>query len=98
MGSYRTAEGWKNFLHIAGDAEEMVSISAPDASDAPIAACVDGVVTTSIPAAITVYAQSGAQVRHAEAASSLSLEGLPGGIYIINVKQGGQCQALKVVK
>lgn len=98
VDSYRTASGWKNFLHIAGDAEEMVSISAPDASDSPIAAYVDGVVTTSIPATITVYAQSGARVMRAADATQLSLEALPGGIYIINVKQGGQCQALKVVK
>ena len=45
------------------------------------AACADCIATASGVAGIIVHAQSGAQVRHAEAVASLPLAGLPGGIY-----------------
>ena len=67
------------------------------AADASLATYADGTVTTTSPAGITVYAQSGAKVLHAEAATSLSLAGLPRGIYIINVEMDGQQQVMKVI-
>ncbi len=96
LGDYQVAEGWKLFQHILGDLPSTAIGSV--AADAPIARYADGIVTTSAPAAITVYAQSGAQVRHAAHCTSLSLAGLPGGIYIIGIEQGGQRQVLKVAR
>ena len=97
-GDYQAAAGWKSFLHIVGDAEEMVSISSPDASEASIAAYADGSITTDTPATINVYAQSGARVMHAADATMLSLESLPRGIYIINVVAGTERQVMKIAR
>ena len=96
LGDYQVAEGWKLFQHILGDLPSTAIGSV--AADAPIARYADGIVTTTAPADITVYAQSGAQVRHAAHCTSLSLAGLPGGIYIIGIEQGGQRQVLKVAR
>ena len=93
--AYQAAEGWKQFLNIVGD---LPPVSIEDvATDASLAIYANGILTTESPAAITVYAQSGAQVRHAADATSLSLAGLPRGIYIICVAQGGQRQVMKVL-
>ena len=96
LGDYQVAEGWKLFQHILGDLPSTAIGSV--AADAPIARYADGIVTTTAPADITVYAQSGAQVRHAAHCTALSLAGLPGGIYIIGIEQGGQRQVLKVAR
>ena len=96
LGDYQVAEGWKLFQHILGDLPSTAIGSV--AADAPIARYADGILTTTAPADITVYAQSGAQVRHAAHCTSLSLAGLPGGIYIIGIEQGGQRQVLKVAR
>ena len=98
VADYRDAMGWLLFDNIAGDAEEMVSISAIDASEASIAAYADGVITTATPATINVYAQSGARVMHAADATMLSLESLPRGIYIINVEAGTERQVMKIAR
>ena len=94
--AYREAEGWKEFRNIAGDAAN--SISAVGASGEPLARYADGVVAASGLAAITVYDANGARVLHAEGVASLSLESLPGGIYVVDVAQGGQRQVLKVAR
>ena len=96
VADYQSAEGWMNFRQITG--EQADGISVPAESGAPIARYSNGIVTASSPARITVYAQSGAKVLHAEAAASLSLAGLPHGLYIISVAQGGHFQALKVAR
>ena len=95
VDAYKAAEGWKNFLAVEGDASVGISnVSA--ASQAAVYA--DGVVTATGLVDITVYAQNGAQALHADGVASLSLEGLPRGIYLINVEQGGQHQVLKVMR
>ena len=94
--AYREAEGWKEFQNIAGDAAN--SISAVGASGESLARYADGVVAASGLAAITVYDANGARVLHAEGVASLSLESLPGGIYVVDVAQGGQRQVLKVAR
>ena len=94
-GSYQAADGWKQFQHIVGDLPPVSIGSA--ATNASLATYANGVLTTESPAGITVYAQSGAKVLHAEAATSLSLEGLPGGIYIISIEMDGQQQVMKVI-
>ena len=93
---YQSAEGWKNFRQITDGQADAISTVA--ASGASIARYDDAVVTTEGPAAITVYAQTGAKALHAEGVASLSLESLPRGLYIICVKQGGQRQTLKAVR
>ena len=92
---YRSAEYWKQFQHIEGDLPSTAISSV--ATDASLAIYANGILTTESPAAITVYAQNGAVVRHAADATSLSLAGLPRGIYIICVAQGGQRQVMKVI-
>ena len=92
---YRTATGWKNFLAIHDDAEEFTGIA--DVAATSLARYANGILTTSAPASITVYAQNGAQVRHAADATTLSLAGLPGGIYIIGIEMDGQRQVMKVL-
>ena len=96
VAKYQTAEHWKEFFHIEGN----LPLTAIDsvAADASIARYANGILTTSAPASITVYAQSGAVVRHAADATSLSLAGLPRGIYIISIAQDGQRQVMKVVR
>lgn len=95
VDDYRIAEGWKQFQHIEGDLPSTAISNV--ATDASIATYANGILTTSAPATITVYAQSGARVLHAAEATSLSLEALPRGIYIICVAQGGQRQVMKVL-
>ena len=92
---YRSATGWVLFDHI--ESELPPSGIGSVAADASLATYANGVLTTESPAGITVYAQSGAKVLHAEAATSLSLAGLPRGIYIINVEMDGQQQVMKVI-
>ena len=94
--AYRAAAGWKNFLAIEEDAETFTGIAAVSA--ASLATYADGVVATAGLADITVHDANGARVRHAEGVASLSLEGLPRGIYIIGVEMGGQRQVLKVAR
>ena len=96
VADYQAAQYWEQFLHIESSLPP-VSISSV-AADASLARYANGILTTSAPAAITVYAQSGARVLHAADATSLSLEGLPRGIYIICVAQGRQRQVMKVVR
>ena len=96
VASYQAAEGWKLFQHIVGDLPSTAISSV--ATDASLATYADGTITTSGLAAITVYAQSGARVRHAGKAISLSLEGLPRGIYIIGIEMEGQRQVMKVAR
>ena len=95
--NYQAADWWTYFLSITEDAAEIVSIEDV-ATDASIATYADGIVTTATPATITVYAQSGAVVRYAEGATSLDLNALPRGIYIIGIEADGQRQVLKVVR
>ena len=83
------------------------TIGATDASvqNAPVltngthevAICADGTITTTSPASITVYEPGGARVLHAAGVTSLSLEGLPRGIYVIGVEAEGRRQMMKVV-
>ena len=94
--AYREADGWKEFQNIADDAAS--SISAVGASGESLARYADGVVTASGLAAIAVYDANGARVLHADGVASLSLEGLPGGIYIICVEADGKTQVLKVAR
>ena len=94
VGSYQAAEGWKLFQHIVGDLPSTAISSV--AADASLATYANGILATKSPADIAVYAQSGAVVRHATDATSLSLEGLPRGIYIISIAQDGQQQVMKV--
>ena len=94
--NYRSAMGWVLFDHIESDLPP-VSITNV-ATGASLARYANGILTTSGLADITVYAQSGAVVRHAADATSLSLEGLPHGIYIICVAQGRQQQVMKVAR
>ena len=94
--AYRAAAGWKNFLAIKDDAEMFTGIA--DVPDASLATYANGILTTSGLAEITVYAQSGAQVLHATDATTLDLNALPRGIYIISIEQGGQRQVLKVAR
>ena len=96
LASYQAATGWKNFRAIQDDAEEFAGIA--DVTATPLARYANGILTTSGLADITVYAQSGARVLHATDATSLSLEGLPRGIYIISITQDGQRQVMKVVR
>ena len=96
VASYQAAEGWKLFQHIVGDLPSTAISSV--AADASIATYTDGIITLSGTGDITVYAQSGAQVRHAADATTLSLAGLPHGIYIISIAQDGQRQVMKVVR
>ena len=93
--AYREAQGWKNFLNI-GASLPPVSIDGV-AADESLATYANGILTLSGMGDVTVYGQNGAQVRHAAGVASLSLEGLPHGLYIICVAQGGQRQVLKVV-
>ena len=93
---YQAAEYWNQFLHIEGS---LPPVSIEDvATDASPATYANGILTTESPASITVYAQNGAQVRHAAAATTLDLNGLPRGLYIICVAQGGERQVMKVVR
>ena len=94
--SYGSAEYWKQFLRIDGDLPSTGIGSV--AAGASLAVYADGMVAATGLADITVYAQNGAQALHADGVASLSLEGLPRGIYIINVEQGGQHQVLKVMR
>ena len=94
--NYRSAMGWVLFDHIEGDLPP-VSIGNV-ATDESIAYYANGILTISGVADITVYAQSGAQVRHAAGVTTLPLESLPCGIYIICVAQGRQRQVMKVHK
>ena len=96
VGSYQAAEGWKLFQHIVGDLPSTAISSV--AADASLATYANGILTTESPASITVYAQSGARVRHAADATSLSLAGLPSGLYIICIEMEGQRQVMKVVR
>ena len=96
VGSYQAAEGWKLFQHIVGDLPSTAISSV--AADASLATYAGGILTTESPAAITVYAQNGAQALHTSAATSLSLAGLPGGIYIICIDMEGQRQVMKVAR
>lgn len=95
-GLYGSAEYWELFQRIDGDLPStgIGHVSA----NASLATYANGVVATSGLADITVHDASGAQVRHAEGVASLSLEGLPRGIYIISIEQGGQRQVLKVAR
>ena len=93
---YQAAEYWKEFLLIVGDLPSTAISSV--AADASLATYADGILTTSCAAAITVYAQSGAVVRNATDATSLSLAGLPGGIYIICIDMEGRRQVMKVAR
>ena len=93
---YQAAEGWKQFLRIEGNLPP-VSVGSVAAGES-LATYANGIVTIESPATITVYAQSGARVRHAAGVASLSLEGLPSGIYIICVKAGGKTQVLKAAR
>lgn len=93
--AYREAQGWKNFLNIGAS---LPPVSIGDvAADASLATYANGILTLSGTGDITVYGQNGVQVRHAAGVASLSLEGLPHGLYIICVAQGGQQQVMKVV-
>ena len=93
---YQAAEYWKEFLLIVGDLPSTAISSV--ATDASLATYAGGILTTESPAAITVYAQNGAQALHTSAATSLSLAGLPGGIYIICIDMEGQRQVMKVAR
>ena len=95
-GAYQEADGWKEFQNIADDA--VSGISAVGASDGVLARYADGVVTAPDLADITVYGPDGARALHVSSATSLSLEGLPDGIYVISVTKGRQRQVLKVVR
>ena len=93
--AYREAQGWKNFLNIGAS---LPPVSIGDvAADASLATYANGILTLSGMGDVTVHGQNGAQVRYAAGVASLSLEGLPHGLYIICVAQGGQRQVLKVV-
>ena len=96
VGDYQTAECWKEFFHV--EAIIPTDISGSVAADASLVTYANGILATKSPADITVYAQNGAVVRHAADATSLSLEGLPRGIYIISIAQDGQRQVMKVVR
>ena len=93
---YQAAEYWKEFLLIVGDLPSTAISSV--AADASLATYAGGILTTESPAAITVYAQNGAQALHTSAATSLSLAGLPSGIYIICIDMEGQRQVMKVAR
>ena len=93
--AYQAAEGWKQFQRIIGDLPSTAISSV--ATDKSLATYASGVITTESPATITVHAQNGAVVRHAADATSLSLEGLSRGIYIISIAQDGQRQVMKVI-
>ena len=96
VSSYQAAQYWEQFIHIEGDLPSIaISSVATDASPATYA---NGTLTLSDTGDITVYAQSGAQVRHAADATSLSLEGLPRGIYIISIEIDGQRQVMKAIR
>ena len=94
--NYRSAMGWVLFDHIESSLPP-VSIEEM-ATDASLATYAGGILTTESPASITVYAQNGAVVRHAADATTLSLENLPNGLYIICIAQNSQRQVLKVVR
>ena len=96
LRDYQAAEYWEQFLNVDGDLPPVGIGSV--AADASLATYANGTLTLSDTGDITVYAQSGAQVRHAADATSLSLEGLPRGIYIISIAQDGQRQVMKVVR
>lgn len=96
VGNYQAAQYWEKFLNIVGDLPS-VSISSM-ATDESFVTYANGTIAVSAPADIRVYAQDGAKVRHAADATSLSLEGLPRGIYIICIEQGGERQVMKVVR
>ena len=96
VDAYRIAEGWEQFLNILGDLPPTAIGSV--AADASLATYANGILTTESPASITVYAQNGAVVRNATDATSLSLAGLPGGIYIICIDMEGQRQVMKVAR
>ena len=95
VDDYRRDGEWSAFYNIVGDAEEFVGMDV--LSVAPLARYADGVVITEIPAIIDVYAPGGARVLHAAGVTSLSLEGLPRGIYVIGVEAEGRRQMMKVV-
>ena len=95
-GSYQAAQWWSQFLNVEGD---MPPVSVSDAlSVASFARYADGVVITESPATIDVYAPGGARVLHAAGVTSLSLESLPRGIYIIGVEAEGLRQMLTVLR
>ena len=95
VDDYRKDGEWSAFYNIVGDAEKFVGMDV--LSVAPLARYADGVVITESPAIIDVYAPGGARVLHAADATSLSLEGLPRGIYVIGVEAEGRRQMMKVV-
>ena len=96
VDNYQADQYWKQFLHIEGDLPPVFISSM--ATGESLARYANGIITASAPADIKVYAQSGAQVRHAADATSLSLAGLPRGTYIICIEQGGERQVMKVVR
>ena len=96
LRDYQAAEYWEQFLNVDGDLPPVGIGSV--AADASLATYANGTLTLSDTGDITVYAQSGARVLHATDATSLSLAGLPRGIYIISIAQDGQRQVMKVVR
>ena len=96
LRDYQAAEYWEQFLNVDGDLPPVGIGSV--AADASLATYANGTLTLSDTGDITVYAQSGARVLHATDATSLSLEGLPRGIYIISIAQGRQQQVMKVIR
>ena len=96
VAKYQTAECWKEFFHV--EAIIPTDIFGSVAADASLVTYANGILATKSPADITVYAQSGAVVRHATDATSLSLAGLPRGIYIISIAQDGQRKVMKVAR
>lgn len=96
VSDYQIADGWRDFFKIVGDAEEFVGVDVP--SVAPLAWYANGVIFAESPATIDVYAPGGARVLRAADATSLSLQGLPRGIYIIGVEAEGRRQMLKVLR
>ena len=94
--SYQAAQWWSQFQNVEGD---MPPVSVSDAlSVAPLARYANDVIIAESPATIDVYAPGGARVLRAADATSLSLESLPRGIYIIDVEAEGRRQMLKVFR
>ena len=98
LEAYRTAEYWEEFTNFL-PIEDFPSVDIDEYEDvAPPVTYANGAIAVPAPADIKVYAQDGAKVRHAADATSLSLEGLPRGIYIICVEAEGQRQVMKVAR
>ena len=96
VGGYQAAQWWNLFQNVEGDLPPVSICDVP--SVAPLAWYANGVVTTESPAGIEVYAPGGARVLHAVDATSLSLQGLPCGIYIIGIEAEGRREVLKVLR